>query len=151
MLRDNLVGLIEPMWESARARASVVAQKRNQVMLQVDQVGERRSKAILAQDFWVESCPCAENTKMAGLVSNAEAHGSRAVCTEYQISHRTIDPQCLENPRPEGAESTLTGNAASPLPAEPRQFRHLSAAGSAVGPQNICKKIRFERSISVRR
>ena len=51
MLRDNLVGLIEPMWESARARASVVAQKRNQVMLQVDQVGERRSAAILAQNF----------------------------------------------------------------------------------------------------
>jgi hypothetical protein len=36
-------------------------------------------------------------------------------------SRRTIDPQCLENPRPEGAESTLTGSAASPFPAAPRQ------------------------------
>ena len=121
MLRDNLVGLIEPMWESARARASVVAQKRNQVMLQVDQVGERRSAAILAQNFRIESGRWTENAKMADLVSNAEAHGSRAVCTEHQTSHRTIDPQCLENP-PGGAESTLTGNAASPFPAEPRHL-----------------------------
>ena len=36
-------------------------------------------------------------------------------------SRRTIDPQCLENLRPEGAESTLTGNAAFPFPAAPRQ------------------------------
>jgi hypothetical protein len=28
-------------------------------------------------------------------------------------------PTCLENPRPEGAESTLTENAASPFHAEP--------------------------------
>jgi hypothetical protein len=28
---------------------------------------------------------------------------------------------CLENPRPEGAESSLTENVASPFPAEPRQ------------------------------
>jgi hypothetical protein len=109
MLRDNLVGLIEPMWNSARAHAWVVAQKRNRVMLQVDQVGKRRSEAILAKNFWVESCPWAENPKIAGLVSNADAHGSRAVCTEYQISHRTIDPECLENPRPEGAETYTNG------------------------------------------
>jgi hypothetical protein len=38
------------------------------------------------------------------------------------IRHRTIDPQCLENPRPAGAESTLTENARSPFHAEPRQF-----------------------------
>jgi hypothetical protein len=29
-------------------------------------------------------------------------------------------PPCLENPRPEGAESTLTENVASPFHAEPR-------------------------------
>jgi hypothetical protein len=44
----------------------------------------------------------------------------------HSKSHRTIDPQCLENPRPEGAESTLTKNAASPFPAEPRQIRRGS-------------------------
>jgi len=30
-------------------------------------------------------------------------------------------PPCLENPRPAGAESTLTENAPSPFHAEPRQ------------------------------
>ena len=32
-------------------------------------------------------------------------------------------PPCLEDPRPEGAESTLTENAASPFHAEPRHER----------------------------
>jgi hypothetical protein len=31
-----------------------------------------------------------------------------ALCTE---NHRTIDPQCLENPRPKGGISTLAENA----------------------------------------
>jgi hypothetical protein len=31
-------------------------------------------------------------------------------------------PPCLENPRPEGTESTLTENAASPFHAEPKQM-----------------------------
>jgi hypothetical protein len=35
------------------------------------------------------------------------------------------DPQCLENPRPAGAESTLTENVASPFQAEPRHFIYL--------------------------
>ncbi len=35
-------------------------------------------------------------------------------------SHRTIDPDALKNPRPAGAESTLTENVASPFHAEPR-------------------------------
>ena len=29
---------------------------------------------------------------------------------------------CLENPRPEGAESSLTDNVTSPFPAEPKQY-----------------------------
>ena len=66
MLRDNLVGLIEPMGNSAG----------------VDPLA-------------LVHCPIK--------------------------SHRTIDPQCLENPRPEGAESTLSENARSPFQAEPRQ------------------------------
>ena len=36
---------------------------------------------------------------------------------------------CLENPRPEGAESSLTENVASPFQAEPTQIRVL--------PQNL--------------
>jgi hypothetical protein len=51
----------------------------------------------------------------------AGVHCSRAGFSPRCIRHRTIDPQCLENPRPAGAESTLTENARSPFHAEPRQ------------------------------
>ena len=33
---------------------------------------------------------------------------------------------CLENPRPEGAESSLTENVASPFPAEPRHLQQVA-------------------------
>jgi hypothetical protein len=49
---------------------------------------------------------------------------SRAGSSPCCSRHRTIDPQCLENPRPAGAESTLTENARSPFHAEPRHGRH---------------------------
>ncbi len=65
MLRDNLVGLIEPMLSSAGANPL-------------------------------------------------------ALCTARK-KPSDDRPSCLENPRPEGAESTLTENAASPFHAEPRQ------------------------------
>ena len=66
MLRDNLVGLIEPMLSSAGANPLALRTERK----------------------------------------------------------RSSDdrPPCLENPRPEGAESTLTENAPSPFHAEPRQL-----------------------------
>jgi hypothetical protein len=65
MLRDNLVGLIEPMLSSAGANP------------------------------------------LALCIARQESSDDR--------------PRCLENPRPEGAESTLTENAASPFHAEPKQ------------------------------
>ena len=43
-------------------------------------------------------------------------------------------PPCLENPRPAGAESTLTENAASPFQAEPRQNQD--------GDEQGCRKSR---------
>ena len=43
-----------------------------------------------------------------------------ALCTALRKSSDDRPP-CLENPRPEGAESTLTENVASPFHAEPRQ------------------------------
>jgi hypothetical protein len=43
-----------------------------------------------------------------------------ALCTEPKQSSDDRPP-CLENPRPEGAESTLTENAPSPFHAEPKQ------------------------------
>ena len=69
MLRDNLVGLIEPMLNSAGAY-------------------------------------------------------SLALCTEWKPSSDDR-PRCLENPRPEGAESTLTENACSPFHAEPRHYQKI--------------------------
>ena len=64
MLRDNLVGLIEPMLSSAGANPLALSTARQK--------------------------PSDDR------------------------------PPCLENPRPEGAESTLTENAASPFHAEPK-------------------------------
>ena len=68
MLRDNLVGLIEPLHSSAGANP------------------------------------------LALCIAKNESSDDR--------------PPCLENPRPEGAESTLTENGASPFHAEPRQSCH---------------------------
>ena len=38
-------------------------------------------------------------------------------------------PPCLENPRPAGAESTLTENGASPFHAEPGQMGQVAVRG----------------------
>ena len=46
-----------------------------------------------------------------------------ALCTARKKSSDDRPP-CLENPRPEGAESTLTENALSPFHAEPKH-RHV--------------------------
>ncbi len=73
MLRDNLVGLIEPMLSSAGANPL-------------------------------------------------------ALCTERKRSSDDRPP-CLENSRPEGAESTLTENAPSPFHAEPKH---------SLDPQLVC-------------
>ena len=70
MLRDNLVGLIEPMLSSAGAYTLALGTARKQ------------------------------------------SSDDR--------------PPCLENPRPEGAESTLTENVASPFQAEPTQGGHIT-------------------------
>ena len=64
-----------------------------------------------------------QKNKWPGFKLVTQAYDSCALCAAQHKSHRTIDPQCLENPRPEGAEFTLTANVASPFPAEPRQNR----------------------------
>jgi hypothetical protein len=74
MLRDNPVGLIEPMFSSAGANP------------------------------------------LALCIAKNESSDDR--------------PPCLENPRPEGAESTLTENAPSPFHAEPKQFSVENAPAS---------------------
>ena len=45
-----------------------------------------------------------------------------ALHTDNQKESSDDRPLCLENPRPAGADSTLTENAASPLQAEPAQI-----------------------------
>jgi hypothetical protein len=49
------------------------------------------------------------------------SQSSRAV--RYKEKPSDDRPPCLENPRPEGAECTLTENAASPFHAEPKHIR----------------------------
>src|SRR6267154_751364 len=123
MLRDNLAGLIEPMLSSAAAHNLGGHPKRDKLGDAVDRPSWRSS---LVSDpsakFSVGNRATGEKNEWPGFNVTTQAHDSRAVRTAQHKSHRTIDPQCLENPRPEGAESTLTGNAASPFPAEPRQM-----------------------------
>ena len=123
MLRDNLAGLIEPMLSSAAAHNLGGHPKRDKLG---DAVGRPTWRSSLLSDpsakFSVGNRATGEKNEWPGFKVTTQAHDSRAVRTAQHKSHRTIDPQCLENPRPEGAESTLTGNAASPFPAEPRQF-----------------------------
>ncbi len=65
---------------------------------------------------------------LAGLIEpmlNSAGADPLALCkaTEKPSDDR---PPCLENPCPEGAESTLTENDASPFHAEPRQQTYYS-------------------------
>ena len=115
MLRNNLAGLIEPMVD--RARAHLRGGHPNEGLTggcsrsaELPIVALKRSWRKL---FRWEAARRVE--KMT-----TEAQGSRAVGAARHMSHRTIDPQCLENPRPEGAEPTLTENVSSPFHAEPR-------------------------------
>jgi hypothetical protein len=89
MLRDNLVGLIEPMLSSARANFLAAARQ--------------------------------------------EPSDDR--------------PACLENPRPEGAESTLTENAPSPFQAEPRHYAELQKLDAQ--EQNELKRLIRSGKMSV--
>jgi hypothetical protein len=82
MLRDNPVGLIDPMFSSAGANPLALCIARN------------------------------------------ESSDDR--------------PPCLENPRPEGAELTLTENAPSPFHAEPKQAYALLS--SEPKGQQRCKR-----------
>src|SRR5438876_4661049 len=64
-------------------------------------------------------------------MSSSAGCSSLALHTDDQKESSDDSPACLENPRPAGAESTLTENVASPFQAEPRHcpFRRRSSAG----------------------
>jgi len=126
MLRDNLAGLIEPRLSSAGAHNLGGHPKRDKLG---DAPGQPSWRSSLLNDpsakFFAANPGNGQKNKWPGFKVTTQAHDSRAVRTAQHKSHRTIDPQCLENPRPEGAESTLTKNAASPFPAEPRQYHSM--------------------------
>ena len=134
MLRDNLAGLIEPMLSSVAAHTLGGHPKRDKLG---DAPGQPSWRSSLVSDpsakFSVGNRATGEKNEWPGFKVTTQAHDSRAVRAAQHKSHRTIDPQCLENPRPEGAESTLTGNAASPFPAEPRQQRQRKQLFSGHG------------------
>jgi hypothetical protein len=55
-------------------------------------------------------------------MSSSAGCSSLALHTDDQKESSDDRPACLENPRPAGAESTLTENVASPFQAEPRHL-----------------------------
>ncbi len=57
-------------------------------------------------------------------------------------------PPCLENPRPEGAESTLTENAPSPFHAEPRHTLIKSATLTLMVSTSKMSDTPFQRLLS---
>jgi len=133
MLRDNLTGLIEPMVD--RAGAHLLSGHPNEGLTgRCSRSTELPIGALnrsWRQIFRWETGRRVEKRIWPGLAVTTEAQASRAVGTARHMSHRTIDPQCLENPRPEGAEPTLTENVASPFHAEPR---HLHGTALAADP-----------------
>jgi hypothetical protein len=56
-------------------------------------------------------------------------------------------PPCLENPRPEGAESTLTENASSPFHAEPKHTpnRKLALVMGRFTAEDAVKSVQTSR------
>jgi hypothetical protein len=92
MLRDNLAGLIGPMFSSAGAPASVVAQTEKRG----DAPGRPGWQSSLLEDpgakFFCENRGQRQKKENGpGLAVITEAHGSRAVRTVQHKSHRTID------------------------------------------------------------
>ena len=122
MLRDNLAGLIAPMCDSAEARRLAAHAKPGQT----GGYSKSTDLAIVAykrswsQIFQWKRAATRSSRKSHGFRMTTETSCSRAVWTPQDTSDNR--PSCLENPRPEGAESTLTGYFASPFPAEPRHI-----------------------------
>ena len=59
--------------------------------------------------------------------------------THHQIQASGDRLPCLENPRPKGAESSLTENVTSPFQAEPAQnYNWVCLAGNIATPRKRC-------------
>ena len=110
MLRDNLAGLIEPMLRSVAAHNLGGHPERDKLG---DAAGRPSWRSSLLSDpsakFSGGKPGDRQKNKWPGFKVATQAYDSRALCTAQHKSHRTIDPQCLENPRPEGAEFYTNG------------------------------------------
>jgi hypothetical protein len=103
MLRDNLVGLIEPMLSSAAAHNLGGHPKRDKLG---DAVGRPTWRSSLLSDpsaeFSVGNRATGGKNEQPGFKVTTQAHDSRAVRTAQHKSHRTIDPNALKIPAPKG-------------------------------------------------
>ena len=110
MLRDNLAGLIEPMLSSAAAHNLGGHPERDKLG---DAAGRPSWRSSLLSDpsakFSGGKPGDRQKNKWSGFKLVTQAYDSRALCAAQHKSHRTIDSQCLENPRPEGAEFYTNG------------------------------------------
>ena len=115
MLRDNLVGLIEPMVY----RAGVHSLAGHHQARQTGGCSRSTELAIVAlkrswrQIFRWKTGRRAENSNWPAWEMTTAAHDARAVGTAWHQSHRTIDPQCLtKSPPRRGGIFALTKNVA---------------------------------------
>jgi len=129
MMRDNLVGLIEPMVY----RAGVHSLAGHHQARQTGGCSRSTELAIVAlkrswrQIFRWKTGRRAENSNWPAWEMTTAAHASRAVGTACHQSHRTIDPQCLtKSPPRRGGIFALTKNVASPVHAEPAHRAHCN-------------------------
>jgi hypothetical protein len=88
---------------------------------------------------------------LAGLIEPMFSSGGAnppALCTARKKSW-TIDPHALKNRHTEGAESTLTENAASPFHAEPRQLlaRLRTESMPSSRQDNTCRMLSCSMSL----
>ena len=138
MMRDNLVGLIEPMVY----RAGVHSLAGHHQARQTGRCSRSTELAIVAlkrswrQIFRWKTGRRAENSNWPAWEMTTAAHDSRAVGTACHQSHRTIDPQCLtKSPPRRGGIFALTKNVASPVHAEPAHTK--LKAGKCLLPKSI--------------
>ena len=68
------------------------------------------------------------------MLNSAGVHPSRPEHSQPVTASDDRFP-CLENPRPQGAESSLTENVTSPFQAEPAQFRFCKAPSKDIIPE----------------
>lgn len=115
MLRDNLVGLIEPMVDRAGAHPLGGHHKAGQTggCSRSSELAIVALKRSWRQIFrWKTERP-AKKTKWPGFAVTTAAQDSRAVGTAWHQSHRTIDSQCLtKSPPRRGGINALTENVA---------------------------------------